>query len=43
MALSRIYELEREEESLVAAKNRFLDSEGKSLPSSGTEGDTRTG
>ena len=40
MALSRIYELEREEESLVAAKNRFLDSEGKSLPSSGTGGDT---
>lgn len=39
MALSRIYELEREE-SLVAAKNRFLDSEGKSLPSSGTGGDT---
>lgn len=37
MALSRIYELEREE-SLVAAKNRYLDSEGKSLPSSGTEG-----
>lgn len=39
MALSRIYELEREE-SLVAAKNRFLDSEGKFLPSSGTGGDT---
>lgn len=40
MALSRIYELEREE-SLVAAKNRYLDSEGKSLPSSGTEGKRR--
>jgi transcriptional regulator with XRE-family HTH domain len=40
MALSRIYELEREEESLVAAKNRYLDREGKSLPSSGTGGDT---
>ena len=38
MALSRIYELEREEESLVAAKNRYLDREGKSLPSSGTGG-----
>lgn len=42
MALSRIYELEREE-SLVAAKNRYLDSEGKSLPSNGTEGDTMAG
>ena len=40
MALSRIYELEREEESLVAAKNRYLDREGKSLPSSGTGGGT---
>ena len=38
MALSRIYELEREEESLVADKNRYLDREGKSLPSSGTGG-----
>lgn len=37
MALSRIYELEREE-SLVAAKDRYLDSEGKSWPSSGTGG-----
>ena len=43
MALSRIYELEREEESLVAAKNRYLDSEGKSLPSSGTGGGTMVG
>lgn len=43
MALSRIYELEREEESLVAAKNRFLDSEGKSLPSSGTGGGAMVG
>ena len=42
MALSRIYELEREE-SLVAAKNPFLDNEGKSLPSNGTEGDTIAG
>ena len=42
MALSRIYELEREE-SLVAAKNRYLDSEGKSLPSSGTGGGTMVG
>lgn len=42
MALSRIYELEREEESLVAAKNRYLDREGKSLPSSGTGGITIT-
>lgn len=42
MALSRIYELEREE-SLVAAKNRYLDSEGKFSPSSGTEGDTMVG
>ena len=42
MALSRIYELEREE-SLVAAKNHYLDSEGKSLPSSGTEGGTMVG
>lgn len=37
MALSRIYELEREE-SLVAARDRYLDDSGKSLPSSGTEG-----
>ena len=43
MALSRIYELEREEESLVAAKNRYLDREGKSLPSSGTGGGTMVG
>ena len=42
MALSRIYELEREE-SLVAAKDRYLDSEGKSWPSSGTEGGTMVG
>lgn len=42
MALSRIYELEREE-SLVAAKNRYLDREGKSLPSSGTGGGTMVG
>lgn len=42
MALSRIYELEREE-SLVAAKNRYLDNEGKSLPSSGTGGGTMVG
>lgn len=42
MALSRIYELEREE-SLVAAKNHYLDSEGKSLPSSGTEGGAMVG
>lgn len=42
MALSRIYELEREE-SLVAAKDRYLDSEGKSLPSNGTEGGTMAG
>jgi len=31
------------EESLVAAKNRYLDSEGKSLPSSGTGGGTMVG
>ena len=37
MALSRIYELEREE-SLVAARDRYLDDSGKSLPSSGTGG-----
>lgn len=37
MALSRIYELEREE-SLVAAKDCYLDDQGKSLPSSGTGG-----
>ena len=43
MALSRIYELEREEESLVAAKNRYLDREGKSLPSNGTGGGTMVG
>lgn len=42
MALSRIYELEREE-SLVAAKNRYLDSEGKSSPSNGTEGGAMVG
>ncbi len=42
MALSRIYELEREE-SLVAAKDRYLDNEGKSLPSSGTGGGTMVG
>lgn len=42
MALSRIYELEREE-SLVAAKNHYLDSEGKSSPSSGTEGGAMVG
>lgn len=42
MALSRIYELEREE-SLVAAKDRYLDKEGKSLPSSGTGGGTMVG
>lgn len=42
MALSRIYELEREE-SLVAAKNRYLDSEGKSSPSNGTGGGTMVG
>ena len=42
MALSRIYELEREE-SLVAAKNRYLDRRGKSLPSSGTGGGTMVG
>lgn len=42
MALSRIYELEREE-SLVAAKDRYLDSEGKSWPSNGTEGGTMVG
>lgn len=42
MALSRIYELEREE-SLVAAKDRYLDTAGKSLPSSGTEGNTMVG
>lgn len=42
MALSRIYELEREE-SLVAAKNRYLDSEGKFSPSSGTEGGAMVG
>lgn len=35
MALSRIYELEREE-SLVSARNRFLDREGKFLTSDGT-------
>ena len=42
MALSRIYELEREE-SLVAAKDRYLDNEGKFLPSSGTEGGAMVG
>lgn len=42
MALSRIYELEREE-SLVAAKDRYLDSEGKSWPSSGTGGGVMVG
>ncbi len=42
MALSRIYELEREE-SLVAAKDRYLDKEGKSLPSNGTGGGTMVG
>lgn len=42
MALSRIYKLEREK-SLVATKNPFLDNEGKSLPSNGTEGDTIAG
>lgn len=42
MALSRIYELEREE-SLVAAKDRYLDDQGKSSPSSGTGGGTMVG
>lgn len=42
MALSRIYELEREE-SLVAAKERYLDDQGKLSPSSGTEGGTMVG
>lgn len=42
MALSRIYELEREE-SLVAARDHYLDSEGKSSPSSGTEGGAMVG
>lgn len=37
MAQAKIYELEREE-SLVAAKDRYLDDSGKSSPSSGTEG-----
>ena len=42
MALSRIYELEREE-SLVAAKDQYLDNAGKSSPSSGTGGNTMVG
>lgn len=42
MALSRIYELEREE-SLVAAKDRYFDDQGKSSPSSGTGGGTMVG
>lgn len=42
MALSKIYELERED-SLVAAKDRYLDDQGKSSPSNGTEGGTMVG
>lgn len=37
--LSRLYDLE-EAQSAVAATGRALDSQGKSLPSSGTEGDS---
>lgn len=42
MALAKIYELEREE-SLVAAKDRYLGEQGKSSPSNGTEGGTMVG
>lgn len=38
IALSRIYELEREEALVAANGRRYLDNEGKSWPSSGTEG-----
>lgn len=42
IALSKLLELKREDD-LVAAKNRFLDDSGKSLPSNGTEGGTMIG
>lgn len=42
MALAKLYELEREE-SLVAAKDRYLGEQGKSSPSNGTEGGTMVG
>lgn len=43
IALSRIYELEREEALVAANDRRYLDSTGKSLPSNGTEGGTMVG
>ncbi|MFV0239535.1 MAG: helix-turn-helix domain-containing protein [Lacrimispora sphenoides] len=42
MALSELLKLEREE-SLVAAKDLYRDSQGKSSPSNGTEGGTMIG
>lgn len=43
IALSRIYELEREEALVAANDRRYLDSEGKSSPSNGTEGGAMVG
>lgn len=43
IALSKLLELSREEALVAAKEERYLDSRGKSLPSSGTGGDVRIG